>query len=115
VVVDNDRFTVRAAQLVIGLCFAYIALYFVLMSRTVSVDADGNVAYMSAFRFAPSVRTNGPLSIFAGRACFLNTVFYPMDWLYWNLTDRKRWSQFRMLKEAMPEETILFKGTNPAR
>src|SRR4051812_34007577 len=78
-IVDNRR---RTAQLLLGGFCAYVGFYFLLMSRTASLDAAGNLAYLSTFRFAPSIRSNGPMSIFAGQACFLNRLFYPMDWVY---------------------------------
>ena len=102
----------RPTQLILGGLCTYVALYFLLMSRTVSLDANGNLAFMSTFRLAPSIRSNGTNTIFCGRACFLNYAFYPLDWVYWNIADPARWKKFKELKQALPEETIYFDKRN---
>lgn len=98
----------RITQLVLGSLCAYVGLYLLLMRQVPSVDDAGNVAYVSSFRFAPRVRLNGSQAIYFGRANFLNELFYPLDWAYWNAVDSAHWKQFQLWKVSNPEETVYF-------
>jgi hypothetical protein len=65
----------------IGLAL-YVGGYVALMCRDVASVEDGKYAYRSSFWFAPSVRVEGPLTIYGPAVSPLNVVFEPVDYCW---------------------------------
>ena len=68
----------------------YVGSFYLLMSPGVpAYDAQDRPVFNNCPRFSESVRVPGPLSIYSGRADFLNYIYYPFDWIYSGSTHQK--------------------------
>jgi hypothetical protein len=64
-------------------CAAYIGSFYVLMVPNCrAYDANDKPVFNNCPRFSETVRVPGPLSIFTGRANFLNYVYYPFEFVH---------------------------------
>jgi len=64
-------------------CAAYIGSFYLLMVPNCrAYDRNDKPAFNNCPRFSEAVRVPGPLSIFTGRANFLNYVYYPFEFIY---------------------------------
>lgn len=67
----------------ISVAAVYVGCFYLLMVPNCrAYDSDDKPAFNNCPRFSESVRVPGPLSIYTGRANFLNYIYYPFEFIY---------------------------------